>query len=139
MSKNFGTLAKSLSFAGRIRARWSMSSEMNHFHTRLPLNHLKRGLADQERRRLLRRTLQPAQVVREHQWAKTGYWTAISVIVLESTRLVNPPIPRGNDCLLSWNHSSGRRVTSIMLWQVLKVAAHSVSRLGRSPSRTAEA
>ena len=139
MSKNFGPLAKSLSFAGRIRARWSMSSEMTHFHTRLPLNRLKRGLADRERRWLLKRTPRPAQVVREHQWAKTGYWTAISVIVLESTKLVNSPIPRGNDRLLSWNFSPGRRVTSIMLWQVLKVATHSVSRLGRSPSKTAEA
>ena len=139
MGNNFGPFAKSLNFAGRIRVRWSMSSEMTHFHTRLPLNRLKRGLADQGRRRLLRRAPQPVQVVREHQWAKTGYWTAMSVIVPESTRLVKFSNTAKDHRLLSWNLSPGRWVTSIMLWQVLKVAAHSVSRLGRSPSRTAKA
>jgi hypothetical protein len=96
-----GHFRKSLSLADRIRVCWSMSSEMTHNHAKLPLTCLKPGQADQKRGHLLRLTPRPAQVVREHQWAKTGYWTAISVIVLGSTRSVNSPIPRGNDRLHS--------------------------------------
>ncbi len=133
-----GHFARSLSFAGRTRIRWSTSLKTTHYYARLPLNRLKAGLADQKRRRLLRRAPRPAQVVREHQWAKIGYWIAIFVIVLGSTRSMNSPVPRGNDRLHSLKTSAGRWVASIMLWQVLKVAAHSVSRLGGSPSRTTE-
>ncbi len=81
-----GHVTKSLNFAGRIQVRWSTSWEMSQPHTKLLPNRTKVGLADQERRRLSRRTPRPAQVVRELRWAKTGYWTAKSVIVLGLTR-----------------------------------------------------